>query len=163
MEDKSLSLQLGFGAIAASLLLLLVIIPFGVSNPPAVPNIVLSPLFWPNVIAALTGIVGLAMVLTTLGRPALNADTPSDVSHRGPAFGRLAIAAILMIATMLAMPYFGMVWVSMLAFAAFAFLVRTHHPKTALVCAVLMPLVLYFFFAHVAGVAIPQGDFVRLP
>jgi len=31
------------------------------------------------------------------------------------------------------------------------------------VCAVLIPLVLYVFFAHIAGVAIPQGDFVRLP
>ena len=52
---------------------------------------------------------------------------------------------------------------SMLIFVATALLVRTRHPKTALVCAVIVPLVLYAFFAHVAGVAIPQGNFMRLP
>ena len=51
----------------------------------------------------------------------------------------------------------------MVVFFVFALLVRTSHPKTALVAAVAVPLVLYLFFAHVAGVAIPQGDFVRLP
>jgi len=51
----------------------------------------------------------------------------------------------------------------MLAFLATAFLVRTSHPKTAVICALCVPLVLYVFFAHVATVAIPQGNFVRLP
>jgi hypothetical protein len=56
-----------------------------------------------------------------------------------------------------------MVWTAMLAFAACACLFRTRHPIVAVICAVVVPLLLYAFFAHVAGVAIPQGAFVRLP
>ncbi|MCY4292849.1 MAG: hypothetical protein OXC72_14005, partial [Roseovarius sp.] len=52
---------------------------------------------------------------------------------------------------------------SMLSYLATAFLVKTRHPKTAVVCGVVIPVVLYAFFAHVAGVAVPQGNFVRLP
>ena len=44
-----------------------------------------------------------------------------------------------------------------------SFLVRTKHMTIAIVSAVAVPLLLYVFFAHVAGVAIPQGNFVRLP
>lgn len=163
MEDKSLHIQLGIGAVIASLLLLFIIIPYGVSSPATVRNIVLSPLFWPEVVAGITGVVGLAMILLSIGRPGSASKPESDVSNRPAAFLRLAIAAVLMIATMYALPKFGMVWVSMVLFALVAFLVRTTHPKTALVCAVLLPLLLYVFFAHVAGVAIPQGNFVRLP
>ena len=54
-----------------------------------------------------------------------------------------------------------------MAFAALAFLVSTPHPRAALVCALAVPLALYAFFAHVAGISIPQGsvaaDYVRLP
>jgi putative tricarboxylic transport membrane protein len=57
----------------------------------------------------------------------------------------------------------GLVWTAMLAFAATALLVRTKHMTIAIVSAVTVPLLLYVFFAHVAGVAIPQGNFVRLP
>ena len=35
--------------------------------------------------------------------------------------------------------------------------------RRALVTSFVVPLLLYAFFAHVAGVAIPQGNFVRLP
>ena len=68
-----------------------------------------------------------------------------------------------MILTMVALPRLGMVWTCMLVFVATAFMFRTRYPKAAVVCAVVVPLVLYAFFAHVAGVAIPQGEFVRLP
>jgi len=56
-----------------------------------------------------------------------------------------------------------MVWTAMIVFLLTAFLFRTRHPITALICAVVIPLALYLFFAKVAGVAIPQGIFVRLP
>lgn len=163
MEDKRLQMQLGIGAVIASLLLIFIVIPYSVSAPATVRNVVLSPLFWPNVVAGLTGIVGLGMIVLSVGRQPAALPPSSDVDNRGAAFLRLAIAAALMVATMYALPRIGMVWVSMVLFALVAFLVRTTHPKTALVCAVLLPLLLYVFFAHVAGVAIPQGNFVRLP
>ncbi len=163
MEDRSIQIQLGIGAIAASVFLIAIAIPFWVSSPSNVPNIILSPLFWPNVLSALTGLVGAGLILTSLARPRPEHPAKLDVDDRPAAFRRLAIMAVIMTATVLVMPRLGLVWTAMVTFVATAFLVKTKHPKAAVVCAVLIPLVLYVFFAHIAGVAIPQGDFVRLP
>lgn len=163
MHDRTIQLQLGVGAILAAAFLLLVAIPVWVSSPSNVPNIILSPLFWPWALAGLTGITGLGLVVLALREPVSSEPVISDVDDRTNAWRRLASIAAVMIATMLLMPRIGMVWTSMLVFIVTAFLVGTSHPKTALISAVLVPLVLYAFFAHVAGVAIPQGDFVRLP
>lgn len=163
MEDRSIQIQLGIGAIAASVFLIAVAIPFWVSSPSNVPNIILSPLFWPNVLSALTGLIGAGLILTSVVRPRPEQSEKSDVDDRPAAFRRLAIMAVIMTATVLVMPRLGLVWTAMVTFVATAFLVKTKHPKSALVCAVLIPLALYVFFAHIAGVAIPQGDFVRLP
>ncbi len=163
MEDRSIQIQLGIGAIAASVFLIAVAIPVWVSSPSNVPNIILSPLFWPNVLAALTGLIGAGLIVTSIARPKPETSAVSDVADRPAAFRRLAIMAAIMIASVLVMPRLGMVWTAMATFAATAFLVKTRHPRSALVCAVLIPLVLYVFFAHIAGVAVPQGDFVRLP
>ena len=76
---------------------------------------------------------------------------------------RLAVMAGLMAVTMLVLHRLGLVLTSMLLFVAVAYLVQSKHKKTAWLCAIIVPLVLYAFFAHVAGVAIPQGDFLRLP
>lgn len=163
MEDRSIQIQLGIGAIAASVFLIAVAIPFWVSSPSNVPNIILSPLFWPNVLSVLTGLIGAGLILTSLARSRPEASPEPDVDDRPAAFRRLAIMAVIMAATVLVMPRLGLVWTAMITFVATAFLVKTKHPKAAVVCAVLIPLALYVFFAHIAGVAIPQGDFVRLP
>lgn len=76
---------------------------------------------------------------------------------------RLAGLALIMILTMLALPQLGMVWTAMIVFIATALLFKTRHPVIAVICAIVIPLLLYAFFAHVAGISIPQGNFVRLP
>jgi|TARA_B110000211_G_scaffold39876_1_gene41047 hypothetical protein len=163
MSSREGQIQLGAGAIVASLLFIFVAIPNFVSTPSNVKNIVLSPLFWPNAIAFFTGLTGLGMVLTALRTPKPDQKAGSDVDDHRKAFIRLLWIALIMIATVFAMPRLGLVWTAMLAFAATAFLVRTKHMTIAIVSAVAVPLLLYVFFAHVAGVAIPQGNFVRLP
>jgi len=164
MNDKSIQMQLGIGAIVAAAFLLVIAIPFWVSSPSNVPNIVLSPVFWPNTLAVLTGITGIGLVFNSRANTELedSTDTGEDVD-RAAAYRRMGILSAIMLATLYAMPRLGLVWTCMLVFIGIAFLVRTSHTKTAFICAVLVPLVLYVFFAHVAGVAIPQGDFVRLP
>jgi len=163
MEDRSIQIQLGIGAIAASVFLIAIAIPFWVSSPSNVRNIILSPIFWPNVLAAITGLIGVGLIVTSIAGPRPETSAASDVADRPAAFRRLAIMAVIMAATVLVMPRVGLVWTAMVTFVSTAFLVKTKHPRTAVVCAVLIPLVLYVFFAHIAGVAIPQGDFVRLP
>jgi uncharacterized protein YacL len=71
--------------------------------------------------------------------------------------------AAIMVIYFLLISEIGMVWASMLAVGAVSFLLRTEHHVYSAVCAVVVPLILYAFFAHVAGVAVPQGEYVRLP
>jgi len=87
----------------------------------------------------------------------------TDTEQSATPWLRLLGMAVIMVLTMIALPTLGMVWTSMLVFLFCAFMFQTRYPKTAIICAVIIPLVLYAFFAHVAGVAIPQGEFVRLP
>lgn len=157
-----MQLRLGLGAILAAVFLVTYAIPNWVSSPSNVRNIVLSPLFWPYILGGLTGVVGLGLAVAgwrETGGEAVNEAIPDP---RAGAV-RLVAFAVLMALTFWVMPVLGMVWTSMLAFVALAFLVKTRHPAAAVICAVVVPLILYAFFAHVASVAIPQGDLVRLP
>jgi len=163
MDNRSMQMKLGIGAMATAAFLLLIAIPFWVSSPSNVPNIVLSPLFWPNILAVLTGFTGAGLLFMSLRQPRAKQPVHSDVDDKLAAFSRLGVLAVIMGVTLYAMPRLGLVWTAMLVFASVAFLIRTNHPKTALICAVALPLFLYLFFAHVAGVAIPQGHYVRLP
>ncbi len=162
MSPKAIQIRLGIGTCVMALFLAFVAIPMWVSSPSNVRNIVLAPTFWPYVLTAIAGLSGISLFFAGLR------ETPPDPPEDGSAVDgnswlRLAALAVIMGVTMFALPRLGMVWTTMLVFAVTAFLFRTRHPRTALICAVLVPLGLYLFFAHVAGVAIPQGDFVRLP
>ncbi|MDU8913167.1 tripartite tricarboxylate transporter TctB family protein [Aestuariicoccus sp. MJ-SS9] len=159
MSFKDLNFRLGLVALAGSAFMTFYAIPNWVFSPSNVGNIVLSPTFWPYTLAGFLALTGLGLLL----RPAHREAEPDDHDGGAASWLRLAGLAVIMGLTMIALPRLGMVWTSMLAFLVTALMFRTRYPKTALVCAVLIPLVLYAFFAHVAGVAIPQGDFVRLP
>lgn len=159
MSFSDLNTRLGIAALAAAAFLALVAIPQWVYSPSNVQNIILSPTFWPYILTALLALTGLGLLVTPT-----NPDQapPDDLARLSP-WLRLGGLAVIMIVTMISLPRLGMVWTSMLAFVVTALMFRTRYPKTAAVCAVLIPLILYAFFAHVAGVAIPQGELVRLP
>ena len=161
MSLSDLNTRLGLVALALAAFLAFVAIPSWVSSPSNVRNIILSPTFWPYVLSGFLALTGIGLVLTP-ANPTTDDDETAD-TPAGSSWLRLLGLAIIMGLTMYAMPRLGMVWTCMIAFAAAAFMFRTRYPKAALACAVLVPLVLYAFFAHVAGVAIPQGEFVRLP
>jgi len=91
------------------------------------------------------------------------ADEEHQPENTTMAWMRLLGLALIMVFTMLGLPRLGMVWTAMIAFAATAFLFQTRHPVTALISAIVIPLLLYVFFAHVAGIAVPQGNYIRLP
>ncbi|MES0883955.1 tripartite tricarboxylate transporter TctB family protein [Roseibium sp. SCP14] len=161
MSERSIQLRLGVAAIAAAVFLYFYAIPAWVASPGQVPVAVMSPLFWPNVLAGMTGIIGLALVAKS--RNSTAEALKQDAENRRPALLRLAAMAIVMVAVMYLIPRLGMVWTCMIAFAISAFIMNTRHRGAALISAVIIPLVLYFFFAHIAGVAVPQGNFVWLP
>jgi hypothetical protein len=169
MRLKSLQLHLGIAACAVSIFLVLFAIPQWVSSPSNVPLIILSPLFWPYTISGMSALIGILMLIQYKRMPNEDSSTNNEqfdeeaIVDRSAAFMRLIGMGIIMVITMMLLPTFGMVWTTMLVFLATAFLVKTRHPITAFICAIIIPLLLYAFFAHVAGVGIPQGDFVRLP
>lgn len=163
MTLRSLQLHLGILACLVALFLTLIAIPQWVSSPSNVQFIILSPLFWPYTLAGLTGLTGI-LLLVNWKRAPENGELANEMSEDSrAAVIRLFAMALIMIVSMYLLPRLGMVWTCMLVFLSTAFLVRTRHPIAAVVCAVIVPLTLYAFFAHVAGVGIPQGDFVRLP
>jgi uncharacterized membrane protein len=163
MTERRLQLQLGIIALLASVFLIFYAIPGWVSSPSNVRNIVLSPLFWPYALAGCAALTGAGLIAAGFRAPVSGAPLNPQIADRRAAWTRLAAMAGIMVATMILLPILGMVLTSVLVFAATAFLVRTRHPRTALICAAVIPLLLYAFFAHVAGVAIPQGEILRLP
>lgn len=160
MQNLHRQTLIGIFALAAGLFLVIVAIPLWVSSPSNVGNIILSPVFWPYTLAGITILVGLGLTITGFYSSEDMSQEPAEIPG---GYVRLMIMAIIMVIIMFGLPRLGMVWTSMLAFAATAFLVRTSHPVTAVICAICVPLALYVFFAHVASVAIPQGNYVRLP
>jgi len=150
----------GLISLILSLLLFFVAIPYAVTSPSNVTNIVLSPVFWPEVLSILLGITGIALMLSA--NTAIK-DEVSEFMGTVGSYKRLVLLAVLMVVYIFAIPKLGLVWTSMIAFVALAILIKSSHPKTAIIAAIIIPLVLYLFFAHVAGMAIPQGDFLRLP
>jgi hypothetical protein len=162
MSPKAIQFRLGIGTCILALFLALIGIPTWVSSPSNVGNIVLAPTFWPYVLTVVAGLSGVALVFAGMR---MRADGPPNEGPlpEGNPWLRLGALAVIMVLTMFALPRLGMVWTAMLVFVVTALLFRTRHPRAALVCAVMIPLGLYLFFAHVAGVAIPQGNFVRLP
>ena len=173
MRNPALPL-LGPGVVLFGIFLLLVAIPYGISKPSNIRVAVLSPTFWPVIIACALIIIGL-LLSWQAWRGQAQADTSgysadpeseySDSASDGAAgaYWRLLAMAVVMPAMIWAMPQFGMVWVAMISFVLFALIVRSPQPLLSLLIAVLLPIILYGFFNHIAGVAIPQGDFIRLP
>lgn len=153
--------QVGLAAVALGLFLLVAAIPLGVSSPSNVPKLVLSPLFWPQILAGVLIFIGVLLLVSVPVAP--EPEPESSIFRIEGGVVRLALMAAAMVAYFVLIPLIGMVWASMLAFAATAVLVKTRHPLAAVVAAIVVPLALYAFFAHVAGVAVPQGEFVRLP
>lgn len=157
---KSVQFQVGIAASVISGSLILFGIPSWVSVPSNVPRTVLSPAFWPYLIAGALAACGLALIGLSRSEAAQKVEAPPAPPG---AYLRLAAMAVLMVAYVAALPVLGMVWSSMIAFVASAFVMHSQHPIAAIASGVLVPLLLYAFFAHVASVAVPQGIFVRLP
>ncbi|MBZ8134276.1 tripartite tricarboxylate transporter TctB family protein [Afifella sp. IM 167] len=157
------NIWLGLIVMLFALALAFVLIPVGVSSPRSVRSIVLSPILWPTIIAWMIFIGGGLLV----GQQLLGRREPDHLDEwanpRHGAWFRLAALAVLMAGYYLAIAYIGMVWASALAFLVLTLIIRSRYRITALIVAFALPLFTYAFFYHVAGVPIPQGEFIRLP
>ena len=152
----------GLGIAGAGAALLLFGIPMGISAPSNVRVAVLSPLFWPTIIAWAMVVGGVLLLFRSRRgsrRPVGQGAVPTAVEDAvsGSAMLRIAALAILMFAYYLAIPVLGMVLASGLAYLTVAVLLRARHRVAMLVTAIALPLSLYLFFYRVAGVPLPGG------
>jgi putative tricarboxylic transport membrane protein len=156
---------LGIGFVAFGVFVLLVAIPYGVTSPSNVRAVVLSPTFWPTIVSWLIILLGAILVVMQLAKPFGGAagDDEEVASHSPAAWVRLAATAVMMIALVVLTPVLGMVWTTMLCFAILSIIIVSPQPILSGVVAIILPLALYAFFNHVAGVAVPQGEFIQLP
>jgi putative tricarboxylic transport membrane protein len=157
---------LGIGFIGFGLFVLLVAIPYAVTSPSNVRAVVLSPTFWPTIISWLIIGLGALIVVFRMFKPvpelAEEGEAPADHGTAGP-WLRLLASAVIMVGLVLVTPTLGLVWTAMIAFALLSLVIRAPQPVLSAIVAIALPLILYAFFAHVAGVAVPQGEFIRLP
>ena len=113
---------MGVCAVGLGLVLVLIAIPRWVGSPANVPNIVLSPLFWPYTLAGICVLVGLGLIWTGMHSGERLNYEESDVPG---AVVRTLIFAVIAVVYVWALPVLGMVWISVLAFAATAFLMQS--------------------------------------
>ncbi len=159
---------LGIGTILFGVMLLVYAIPEFISAPSNVRKLVLSPLLWPTIVAWLIILLGGGLIASHYLTPAQDGERvdPSLLETREDrlfGWARLGASALIMIGLVVTMPYLGMVLASGLAFILFSIIILAPRPILSLVVAIILPVVLYFFFAHVAGVSVPQGRFLSLP
>lgn len=146
-----------------SLSLLLYFIPQYVDSPRTVRDVVLSPVFWPTVIAWIMLIIGVGMLIVQYLERG-NKVAEDEHEKQKESCTRLLMFSAFLAGYYLLLPVLGMIWTSSLAFIVFSiFISGTEYRKTAVSVGILLPLALYVFFYHVAGVNIPQSDFMRLP
>lgn len=164
MTRLNTDIWVGLGICLFSLALLVYVIPQAVVVPRNVRLPVLSPDFWPEIIAwsllVLGGLVAAQGLAAGRSAPRIASRLPADFPLR---VLRLLGMGLVFAAYYLLIPVLGMVWSSAAAYGALALLLRTRYRLPAVLVAIALPLALYAFFSHVAGVPVPQGQFVRLP
>ncbi len=169
MKLNDTDVLLGFGVIAFGVLLLTFAIPNYITSPSNVRALVLSPTFWPIIVAGIIVFMGALLAITRMFGIGMTAPESTDALPNAELDGqnfawlRLVGVAVLMIGLVMATPILGMVLATGIAFVAFAVIVQAPKPILIAVSAVVIPLVLYWFFNHIAGVSVPQGRFFVLP
>lgn len=161
MAPARRDLLLGLAVAAFALFLLLVLIPDGIAVPKGVRAAVLSPAFWPTIVA--WALLALGLLLAAQSLPQARSERGSPMRLEPDASLRILAGAAIMIAYWWLVPKLGLVVSGMLAVLATGGLARTPHPLALTATAVALPLLLWGFFYKVAGIPLPAGDWVGWP
>ncbi|NKB64320.1 MAG: tripartite tricarboxylate transporter TctB family protein [Gammaproteobacteria bacterium] len=151
--------KLGIAVVLISILLLLILIPFGVDTPNQVSHITLSPDFWPKIIVSIIGLMGMLMIINPGVEP-----QEGTVKITNPFSQGLRLAGTLGILFLfyLLVPTLGMVAPAIVLLASMMWFAGERRPRYLLTISICTPFLLYFFFVHVANIPIPLGIFESL-
>ncbi|MFZ9759189.1 MAG: tripartite tricarboxylate transporter TctB family protein [Burkholderiaceae bacterium] len=178
------SISVGLFSLGLGLLLHFWLIPNFISVPGNMARAVLSPAFWPEILAVMAMLAGVFVLVgafkqsseilasdapTGESAPAGESSTPStpqaldqQVSPQSDLI-RLLTFVVAMALYAKYLDYLGMALSSVLMLLVSFYLLGEKRIGLVLSVSILLPLVLYTFFLHVAGVSIPQGELIRLP
>lgn len=182
------SMTVGLFSLGLGLLLHFWLIPNFISVPGNMARAVLSPAFWPEILAVMAMLAGV-FVLVGAFKPSTDAAQPQEVpssisaseeketasasvpadsfsdGQQEPPSNLLRLTAFVVAMALYAkyLDYLGMALASVLMLLVSFYLLGERRIGLVLSVSVLLPLVLYAFFLHVAGVSIPQGELIRLP
>ncbi|MEM6759084.1 MAG: tripartite tricarboxylate transporter TctB family protein [Pseudomonadota bacterium] len=142
-----------------------VLIPMGVVSPGSVEQAALSPAFWPKVIAWSTLAASVLLLVESIAAargaaPAPETEEPADQDY-APWVGIVRAAALvaLLFGYFASLERFGLVVPSMVLIPLIMLMFGERKALTIAIAAVALPLILYGFFRHVAGISIPLGIF----
>jgi hypothetical protein len=166
---------IGFSTIGIAALGWFVIIPLGVDVPQSVKILALSPDFWPRIViimlAACGGVTAFQGCMSARGngdggQAALDeyANSDDDTVSYSQRTQLLRVAGALagLFVFYLIMPYVGMVVGSILLVLISTRILGVQSWFRSASLAVLLPVLLYYFFAYVAQIPIPLGVFEAL-
>lgn len=151
---RSRDLWAGLVFLLLGLFLITYLIPAGVVEPKKVKFAVLSPSYYPRIVAVAMSIIGLAIVIGAARRK-----TSDDVllSIDLNAALKVCIVFAVLFATAYALPDAGFVLATTVALAILMVLAGERNPLVIAGVAILLPIFLHFFFSKVANVPIPGG------
>lgn len=138
-------------------------IPTWVSAPSNVSKVVLSPTFWPLIIAALIGLSGIYLVAMEAVQATHDTETLEQPESAMAGSIRLILGAVAMVIFLFSVETTGLVIGSMALFLVIAIIITQTISLRSVLIAICLPIALYGFFAHVASVAVPQGEWIQLP
>lgn len=161
MTSRGWDLVIGSGVVILALLGLLAIIPSGVVLPGGIDIAALSPDFWPQMVMIGMGLAG-AIVLFQGLFPAAGA-TNSDSDNESLSFGiatlKLVTAILSVFVYYFAITYVGIVVSSCVVLLGLMMLGGERRYAILLPTAIILPVLLYYFFTYVANVPLPLGMF----
>jgi len=156
----------GIAAMAIAALGWFVVIPLGIDLPQNIKIRALSPDFWPRIVMAILAIAGAVIAVQGFleSRAADREDTAAggdDTIEHPPVVlaGRVVFALALLFVFYAGIFQLGIVVCSALIIVIFTLVLGQRQWRYILPLAVVLPLVLYFFFVQVAHVPMPLGIF----
>ena len=164
-------LCLGVGILLLALLALLVIIPAGVDPPANIKIRALAPGFWPNIVMLFMAFMGLIIAVQGFldYRSASATEQPRPADQLAPAIATLRVVTAIVMPTFIfiiwlnayywLLELLGFVAASMIAILAFTLLSGERRWRYVIPVSLVLPVLLYYFFTHVANVFIPLGLF----
>ena len=151
---KRMDFWAGLVFLLLGLVVWLVLIPIGVDEPKKVQYAVLAPSYYPRIIAIAMALVGIAV--TARAVTAVSTDRLLGMPA-GETVLKIGVVFAILVALSYLLPNLGFVLASFLALIALMVLAGERNPVIILAVAIILPVVLYFFFTKLANIPIPGG------